>query len=164
MAWRLSTFYPEYLYQFTTLLHDPVYRGANVPQGQGQPVLLVPGFLAGDWTMIVMAGGLNRIGYRTYFSGIDWNVDCPNKTGEKLQWRLEQIAKETTGPLTVIGHSLGGLLARFLGANFPAQVNQVVALGSPLDVSNPANVHPLVRSTFEWLGPPHDGNVSVSFP
>ena len=153
MAWRLSTFYPEYLYQFTTLLHDPVYRGANVPQGQGQPVLLVPGFLAGDWTMIVMAGWLNRIGYRTYFSGIDWNVDCPNKTGEKLQWRLEQIAKETTGPLTVIGHSLGGLLARFLGANFPAQVNQVVALGSPLDVSNPANVHPLVRSTFEWLGP-----------
>ena len=153
MAWRFSTFYPEYLYQFTTLLHDPVYRGVDVSQGQGQPVLLIPGFLAGDWTMMIMAGWLNRIGYRSYFSGIDWNVDCPNKTGEKLQWRLEQIAKETPGPLTIIGHSLGGLLARFLGANFPTRVRQIVALGSPLDVSNPAHVHPLVRSTFEWMRP-----------
>jgi len=153
MAWQFSTFYPEYLYQFSTLLRAPVYRGIDVPKGEGQPVLLIPGFLAGDWTMMVMAGWLNRIGYRSYFSGIDWNVDCPNKTGEKLEWRLEQINKETSRPLIVIGHSLGGLLARFLGANFPTQVSTIIALGSPLDVSNPTSFHPLVRATFKWMGP-----------
>lgn len=153
MAWRLTTFYPEYLYQLAALLRDPVYQGRDTPKGRGQPVLLIPGFLAGDWTLGIMAGWLDRIGYRTYFSGIDWNIDCPNKTGEKLQWRLEHIAKETAGPLTVIGHSLGGLLARFLGANFPEHVHQVVALGSPLDVSNPVSIHPFVRSTFHMLTP-----------
>jgi len=153
MTRQLQTFYPDYLYQFATLLRDPVYRGIHTPKGQGQPVLLIPGFLAGDWTLMVMAGWLDRIGYRTYFSGIDWNIDCPNKTGEKLRWRLEQIAKETDGPLIVIGHSLGGLLARFLGANFPEYVQKVVALGSPLDVSNPESVHPLVRSLFQMLAP-----------
>ncbi|MGE0681215.1 MAG: esterase/lipase family protein [Candidatus Binatia bacterium] len=153
MAWRLTTFYPEYLYQLAALLRDPVYQGRDTPKGQGQSVLLIPGFLAGDWTLGIMAGWLDRIGYRTYFSGIDWNIDCPNKTGEKLQWRLEHIAKETGSPLTVIGHSLGGLLARFLGANFPEHVHQVVALGSPLDVSNPVSVHPLVRSAFHLLAP-----------
>lgn len=153
MIWRLATSYPDYLYQLTTLLRDPMYQGQQGHQGQGQPVLLIPGFLAGDWTLMPMAGWLNRLGYKAYFSGIDWNIDCPNKTGEKLQWRLEHIAKETTGPLTVIGHSLGGLLARFLGANFPEYVRHVVALGTPLNLDNPGSVHPFVRSTFDLLEP-----------
>lgn len=153
MAKLLTTFYPDYLYQLAALLRDPVYRGIQTPRGQGQPVLLIPGFLVGDWTLMIMAGWLNRIGYRTYFSGIDWNIDCPNKTGEKLRWRLEHIAKEAGGPLIVLGHSLGGLLARFLGTNFPEHVQHVIALGSPLDVSNPVSVHPVVRSLFHMLEP-----------
>lgn len=153
MTWQLTTSYPDYLYQLATLLRDPVYNGEHAPKGQGQPILLIPGFLAGDWTLTRMAGWLNRLGYHAYFSGIDWNVDCPNKTGEKLQWRIEHISKETPGPLIVIGHSLGGLLARFLGANFPEHVSQVVALGSPLNVSSPESVHPFVRSAFQLLEP-----------
>ncbi len=27
--------------------------------------------------MTVMDGGLNRVGYRAYFLGVNWNVDCP---------------------------------------------------------------------------------------
>jgi pimeloyl-ACP methyl ester carboxylesterase len=153
MTWQLTTSYPDYLYQLAALLRDPVYCGGHPANGQGQPILLIPGFLAGDWTLMRLAGWLNRLGYKAYFSGIDWNVDCPNKTGERLQWRLEHIAKETPGPLTVIGHSLGGLLARFLGANFPDRVRHVVSLGSPLDITEPKSIHPLVRSTFEFLGP-----------
>lgn len=153
MTGLLTRFYPDYLYQLAALLRDPVYRGVQVPHGRGQPVLLIPGFLAGDWTLLVLAGWLNRMGYHAYFSGIDWNIDCPNKTGEKLQWRLEHIAKETNGPFIVIGHSLGGLLARFLGANFPEYVQHIIALGSPLDMGNPASVHPLVRSLFQVLEP-----------
>jgi triacylglycerol lipase len=153
MTWRLVTSSSDYLLQLSALLRDPVYHGRHVPKGQRQPVLLIPGFLAGDWTLTVMAGWLNRLGYRTYFSGIDWNVDCPNKTGERLRWRLEHIAEESSGALTVIGHSLGGLLARFLGANFPEHVRHVVALGSPLDLNSPNSVNPLVRSTFQFLSP-----------
>jgi pimeloyl-ACP methyl ester carboxylesterase len=136
------------------LLRDPVYRGnGNLVKGNGQSVLLIPGFLAGDWSLMRIAGWLNRLGYRTYFSGIDWNVDCPNATAMKLQWRLEQLTTEAEGPLTVIGHSLGGLLARFLGVNFPGAVRHVIALGSPLDVSNPDHVHPAVQSAFQLLAP-----------
>src|SRR5215831_12762014 len=133
MAWQLITSYPDYLYQLATLVRDPVYRNPQVA-GRGQPILLIPGFLAGDWSLLRMAGWLNRLGYRAYFSGIDWNVDCPNATAMKLQWRLEQLTTETLSPLAVIGHSLGGLLARFLGVNFPTAVRHVIALGSPLDV------------------------------
>lgn len=153
MRGPLLTSYPDYLSQLARLLADPVYRGLGVEQGNGQAVLLIPGFLAGDWSLLRMSGWLDRLGYRSYFSGIDWNVDCPNATATKLSWRLEQLTTESVGPLTVIGHSLGGLLARFLGANFPQQVRHVIALGSPLDVSSPDQVHPMVHAAFRLLTP-----------
>ena len=50
------------------------------------------------------------------------------------------IAK-TQQPVTIISHSLGGVLARFLAASVPHQVRQVIALGSPIDGS--MRIHPL---------------------
>ena len=151
MATRLTASSPDYFLQFAALLNDPVYRGKNIQEGHGEPVLLIPGFLAGDWTLRVMAGWLNRIGYRAYFSGIDWNVDCPNRTAEQLQWRLEHISAESDAPLIVIGHSLGGVLARFLGVNFPDKILHIITLGSPL--SRPLRVHPLVLFASRMLQP-----------
>jgi len=150
MPWRLAASYPDYLGQLSALLRDPVYYGVKVPPGKGQPVLLIPGFLAGDWTLTVMAGWLNRMGYRSYLSGIDWNIDCPNKTAEKLRWRLDYIIRETESPIVAIGHSLGGMLARFLVVNFPEQVRHAVALGSPI-AGEGLNVHPLVPLLFRSL-------------
>jgi pimeloyl-ACP methyl ester carboxylesterase len=151
MPWQLAASYPDYLVQLAALLRDPIYRGRQVPMGTGEPVLLIPGFLGGDWAMTVMAGWLNRIGYRAYFSGIDWNVDCPNRTGQLLQWRLDHISQQTEHPLIVVGHSLGGVLARFLAVSFPEKIHHVIALGAPLDRS--LRVHPLVRSAFLLLHP-----------
>jgi triacylglycerol lipase len=151
MPWQLLVSPSAYFLQLCALLHDPVYRGVHVPRGHGQPVLLIPGFLGGDWTLFVMAGWLNRIGYRTYFSGINWNVNCPDKTAEVLRWRLDYITNETGQPIMVIGHSLGGMLARFLGANFPEKIRHAIALGSPIDGSG--RVHPLVLFTLQLLRP-----------
>ena len=150
MLWQLAASYPDYLYQLSALLRDPAYHGSGVPHGQGQPVLLIPGFLAGDWTLAVMAGWLNRMGYHAYFSGINWNVDCPNKTAEVLRWRLEYIIEESGSPIAVIGHSLGGMLARFLGVNFPEKISHVFALGAPIDGTS-FKVHPLVPLAFRTL-------------
>ena len=149
MYWRLAVACPEYLLHLGALLRDPVYLGQEVPRGNNQPILLIPGFLAGDWTLWTMAGWLNRLGYRAYFSGLDWNVDCPNHTGERLQWRLDMIMQETEQPVTIIGHSLGGMLGRFLGTNFPDKIRHVIALGSPIDGS--MRVNPLVPLAFRTL-------------
>ncbi|MCS6927763.1 MAG: alpha/beta hydrolase [Candidatus Binatia bacterium] len=151
MAWQLVVSHTDYLLQLSALLRDPVYRGTHIPRGSGEPVLLIPGFFAGDWTLWTMAGWLNRLGYRAHFSGIDWNIDCPNRTAELLRWRLEHIQQADATPLIIIGHSLGGLLARFLGSTFPGSVRHVIALGSP--VTRPLRIHPLVHSTFLLLQP-----------
>jgi pimeloyl-ACP methyl ester carboxylesterase len=140
----------DYLSRLSTLLLDPVYRGVDVPRGKGEPVLLIPGFLGGDWTLTIMAGWLRRIGYRPYLSGIAFNVGNPYRTGETLGWRLAYIVEETNSPVFIVGHSLGGLLARFLGSQFPRNVRHVVALGSP--IHDPLDAaHPLVLSLFFTL-------------
>src|SRR5262245_17773279 len=149
MLWRLAVSYPDYFLQLSTLITAPVYRGDNVSKGKGEPVLLIPGFLAGVWTLRLKAGWLNCIGYRAYLSGLDWNVDCPNKTGELLQWRLDYLTRETSNSITVVGHSLGGMLARFLGANFPEKIRHVIAIGGPLNGS--MRVHPMVPLAFRTL-------------
>ena len=139
------------LCQFAQLVQDPVYRGSVEPHGHGEPILLIPGFLAGDWTLRVMAGWLNRVGYRAYLSGIDWNIDCPNRTVERLQWRLEHIVSKSSHPVILIGHSLGGVLARFLGLNFPERIGHIIALGSP--ITPPLRVHPLLLAASRLLQP-----------
>ena len=44
--------------ELARLLADPVFRGAGVPHGDGRPVVLMPGFLAGDKTLSVIAAWL----------------------------------------------------------------------------------------------------------
>src|SRR5581483_4242830 len=117
MAWQIMTSYADYLRQTRMLSRDPVFRGIEVPRGHGEPVLLVPGFLAGDWSLSVLSGWLRRLGYRAYSSGIDWNVRCPYKTSGLLRRRLGGVAKETQQSVTIVGHSLGGVPARYLGAS-----------------------------------------------
>ena len=46
--------------ELARLLADPVFRGVGVPRGDGRPVVLMPGFLAGDQTLSVIAAWLRR--------------------------------------------------------------------------------------------------------
>ncbi len=118
--------------EFSALLRDPVFRGRGVPKGDGRPVLLIPGFLAGDWTVRVMENWLTRIGYRSYLSGILLNVQHSERMLSGLRRKVAEIQKETGTRVSLVGHSRGGLLAKVLAQRRPQSVEQVIALGSPL--------------------------------
>jgi triacylglycerol lipase len=121
----------DFAQSLSCLLCDPVFYGTDVVRGDNRPVLLIPGFFAGDWSLSTMARWLMRIGYRPYLSGIDWNVGCPDEKSGRLGWRLAHITDECGMPAVVLGHSLGGMLARALAVKYPARVSDVVTLGSP---------------------------------
>src|SRR3954471_16200460 len=115
------------------LLVDPVYRGQGVPKGDGGPVLLIPGFLAGDGSLSVMREWLGRIGHRPQESGIRLNVDCSNRCLLGLERRLERVAEEAGRPVAIIGHSRGGHFAKALAHRRPELVSRVVSMGAGLD-------------------------------
>ena len=118
--------------ELTALLRDPVFRGRGVPRGDGRPVLLVPGFLAGDWTLRVMDAWLGRIGYSSHLSGILLNIQHSERMLAGLKRRVAQLADEAGARVSLVGHSRGGLLAKVASQRRPDNVEQVIALGAPL--------------------------------
>lgn len=133
--------------EHAALRRHPVFRGDHVSPGDGAPVLLVPGFLAGDLSLGVMAGWLKRIGYRPCRAGMRINVDCTSRALDRLEDQLERFAERHGRRVAIVGQSRGGSMARILAVRRPDLVDGIVCLGSP--VVDPLAVHPFVRAHVE---------------
>ena len=132
------------------LLRDPVLRGAGLKDGRGRPVMLLPGFLAGDASLGPMAGWLKRAGYRPTRAGMRANVDCSGALVGRLEERLERVVRDQGMRAVMVGQSRGGALAKVLAVRRADLVAGVVTLGSPQMA--PLAVHPLVRVQLQAVG------------
>jgi len=129
------------------LVRDPIFRGGGMADGRGRPVVLIPGFLAGDGSLSPMAGWLKRAGYKPSRAGMISNVNCAGVLMPRLEKRLERLVSLQGQRAAIVGQSRGGTLAKVLAHRRPDLVAGVVALGSPQ--VNPLAVHPLVRLQVE---------------
>jgi pimeloyl-ACP methyl ester carboxylesterase len=96
-------------------------------------VVLVPGFLSTDFYMTQFYGWLRRLGYRPYFSGISFNAECPNLLiRQYLTTAIQSAYKSTARRVHVIGHSLGGTMARAIAAQMPDRIASIITLAAPI--------------------------------
>lgn len=129
--------------EYAQLRRDPVFGGAGVPDGKGRPVMLIPGFLAGDTSLDTMRGWLKRAGFKVMRSGIDLNIQASSVLVTRM---VERLRDRAAGQKTIlIGQSRGGNLALGLAQEYPELVERVIALGSPL--GDPLDVHPTTLAT-----------------
>jgi pimeloyl-ACP methyl ester carboxylesterase len=136
--WRESRFGLE----LAALRRSPVLRGEGVPAGDERPVMLIPGFLAGDGSLGTMTHWLRSVGYRTRRAGIRSNVACSEEACKRLEARLEGFAEHAGSKVSIVGQSRGGTFARALAVKRPDLVAGIVTLGSP--TISQLRVHPLV--------------------
>jgi triacylglycerol lipase len=146
-AWRVGA--PargelRYGLELARLLADRRFHRVQ-PASDPRDVLLVPGFLAGDASLIVMAGWLRRRGHRVRRSGIVVNADCAGRELTRLEGKLAEV----DGQPILIGQSRGGTLARALAARHPEAIAALVTLGAP--VLDPLAVSPAVLRTVRSL-------------
>ena len=116
-------FWPE----LARLMADPRFWSPD-HSDRRRGVLLIPGFMAGDTSLTVLAGWLRRRGHEVRTSGIRLNVGCAGRELDRLGAVLEAFDE----PAVVIGQSRGGTLARALAARHPDRVAAVMTLGSPV--------------------------------
>jgi hypothetical protein len=136
-----ARFLGEYLrFRGNTMVdRDPHEQPAN-----WRPVLLIPGFMAGDASLYPLGARLRSIGHKVFYAGIWMNADCPRKTLERLKTRIHEVSLQTGRKVVVIGHSLGGVYARELARREPKLIERVILLGSP--VKHPTgNTSPYLR-------------------
>jgi triacylglycerol lipase len=112
------------------------------------PVLLIPGFLAGDASLFVLRSWLRLRGHAVTMSGIRVNVDCAERSVARLQAHVRGFASREDARVVVIGQSRGGVLARCLAVREPEHVAGLVTLGSPVldQLAVSAPVMRMVRS------------------
>lgn len=130
--WKEALFGAELL-----LLHaSPVYYGLGVPRGNDSAVVLIPGFLGTDLQMAHLHSWLRRIGYRSYASGLEINAGCPNLlVRERVMTVIDRALADTGRKVHLLGHSLGGIMARSIAARRPVDIASVITLGSPFRIT-----------------------------
>lgn len=127
-----------------SLRASAVYRGIGVSRGDNSAVVVIPGFMGSDQYLGDLYAWLRRIGYQPYLSGIGRNTECPNVLAERLLETVQQAYDETGRKVHLIGHSLGGVLARGVATLHPQLVASVVTMAAPF---RGVRVHPLVLQT-----------------
>jgi pimeloyl-ACP methyl ester carboxylesterase len=100
-----------------------------IPRGDGHGVLVLPGWLTGDAATLPLRRVLRRLGYAAYGWELGRNVGRGHEAG--LRERLLAVHTITRAPVSLVGISLGGVLARSLAREHPELVRRVVTLASP---------------------------------
>jgi pimeloyl-ACP methyl ester carboxylesterase len=135
--------------ELAALVRDPLFRRPDPHAGHGRPVLLVPGFLAGDESLGVLAGWLRRSGFRPGGAGMRLNAGCFTAALDALEARAEAL-REGGQRVAIIGQSHGGTLGRALATRRPDLISGVVAMGSPL--IDPFAIHPVALLQVRVVG------------
>jgi pimeloyl-ACP methyl ester carboxylesterase len=148
-------------------LIDPVRAGGELatsvglmpflrllPAGDGHPVLVLPGFMAGDTSTIPLRTFLRSKGYAVSAWELGRNLGPTPEVMDRLPRLLRKVVKEHGRNASLVGWSMGGIYARWLARMHPDRVRQVVTLGSPVrsvvrDTSN-------VSSLYDYMSPYHD--------
>jgi pimeloyl-ACP methyl ester carboxylesterase len=117
------------------LLLSPLQRAVPIPHGQGQPVLVYPGYLTGDVSSIRLRRSLRASGYAAYGWGLGQNKGARADLLDRLGARLDSIVSRHGQPAALVGWSLGGIFARELAKQRPDLIQLVITLGSPFSGS-----------------------------
>ncbi len=128
----------------TSLLVDALAPAPD--EGQGRPVLVIPGFSSPDSATQRGRTHLRRLGYRTHGWGLGRNHGLTDPVIDGVLARLDELHETYAEPVSVVGWSFGGLLARWLAHQRPDAIRQVVCLGSPY---RPEGEHTRTTPFFE---------------
>ena len=109
---------------------------ATAPRGDGHPVLVLPGLLAGDFSTVPLRRFLRAIHYDARGWGLGVNVGPTDTLRRELDDLLLAMRGAHGQRVSLVGWSLGGIYARELARAHPDAVRGVITLGTPFrDIS-----------------------------
>jgi pimeloyl-ACP methyl ester carboxylesterase len=107
--------------------------------GDGRGVIVLPGLFTTDNRTAMLRRVLKKAGYRTYGWGLGRNMPVKADILDRFGERVDDVGRRTGGPVTLVGWSLGGLIARGFAHHSPERVAGVITLGSPFSGDPRAN-------------------------
>ncbi|WJG10212.1 hypothetical protein [Aliiglaciecola sp. LCG003] len=135
----------------------------QAPKGDKHPVMVIPGFLASDFSTKPLRSFLKLKGYKSYGWGLGRNLGTHIVGGEHivsdaLLNKVIELCVRHEQQISIVGWSLGGILAREIAKAIPDCVRQVISLGSPFN--GPRGSAPVASKMFELI----NGDLSKQQP
>lgn len=112
----------------------------NSDEGDGHPVLVLPGFLSTDMSTRPLRGFIDKLGYTSYGWDLGRNTAKLDFL-DMLTERVRSLYASHGERISLVGWSLGGVFARQIAKAEPDMIRQIVTLGSPFGgIQEPNNV------------------------
>lgn len=124
----------------------PAWRFA--PKGDGHPVLVLPGLGAGDESTAILRVFLSSLGYSVSPWGLGVNLGLRDGLMDQIRALLVRLAADHERTVSLVGWSLGGIIARELAKEMPDKVRLVISLGSPF-TGHPRDTN--AWRLYEWM-------------
>ncbi len=126
------------------------------PQGDGHPVIVLPGFMTNDTVTNPLVQILKKLNYNAYNWGYGVNIGCSDGLIEYMNWYIDYVYKlNDLRSISLIGWSLGGPYAKLIAQQHPDMIRNVIGLGSPfvylLNGTSPGYWHYLIAKHFSQL-------------
>lgn len=102
------------------------------PRGDGDAVMVLPGFGASDASTKPLRGYLSWLGYTTDGWNLGRNRGDVMNFVSAVRQQVERQCEARGAPVHLVGWSLGGVIAREVAREIPTHVHQVITMGSPL--------------------------------
>ena len=147
--------FSQLLEEFSALFtdHPEEHDFTDLPDGDGQVVLVLPGFLTSDMVTRPFREFLDEHGFRAF--GWEYGLNLGPTPGAlaHLRGRVRELFQLNDGPIALIGISLGGLLARDLAYDCPDKIRHVVTMASPFRLPTASTFEHLVRLCGPFYDP-----------
>lgn len=126
---------------------------AAAPRGDGHPVLVLPALLKGDGATEFLRRHLEALGYAVFGWGLGVNIGPTDRALDGSEQLLRALAARHGRRVSLVGHSMGGLIAREIAQRAPEAVRQIITLCSPVRPPIAANVELIFRMLSRWHSP-----------
>ena len=100
--------------------------------GDGRAVIVIPGLFTSDSRTNMLRRVLKKAGYRTYGWGLGRNMPIKADILDRFDTRVSEVQAREGGAITLVGWSLGGLIARAYAKKAPEKIAGVITLGTPI--------------------------------
>lgn len=114
----------------TVLLRAP--QLASAPRGDGRPVVLLPGYGSDEISMRPLGKYLDFLGYDAHEWGIGRNRGNVEAYVQRIGELSGDIQRQNGDSVTLVGWSLGGVVARETARLFESCVREVITMGTPI--------------------------------
>ena len=105
----------------------------RAPRGDGRPVMLLPGYATDASSMRPLGRYLAYLGYDVHEWGLGRNRGHVDRYTQSMGERVRDLHDRLDGArITLIGWSLGGVIARETARLFEPWVREVITLGTPI--------------------------------